>query len=202
MAREYATMLGKKIEEVNLIVCHIDGGITVCAHKQGRMVDGNDGAGGDGPYTPTRLGSVAVIDLLDYLNDHSVEEVRNMCTRSGGFASHFNTSDTETVHKRMTEGDKQAERVYEGMIYQICKYIGAMSTVLEGNVDGIVLGGGLVRYADLTDRIKQRCQWIAPVHVFYEEFEHRGLALGALRVLRGEEQAKTYTGIPVFTEFE
>jgi len=201
MAREKAKELGKKYEDCNFIVCHIDGGITVGAHDHGRIVDCNDGAGGDGPYTPTRIGSVSAADLIEYCRGKDLDEVKKLCTRSGGFVSHFGTSDKRAVYELYRQGDEKAVRVWDGMVYQICKYIGAMASVLCGRVDGILLGGGLVHFPELTEEIKRRCSYIAPITVYYEEFEHKALVEGTLRVLRGEEAALEYTGKPVWEGF-
>ena len=139
--------------------------MTINAHDCGKMVDGNIGSGGDGPYSPTRIGSIPVLVLLDYLEEHSLEEVRLMCSRAGGFVSHFGTSDANKVHQMVEAGDPKAVLVWNTMIYQICKEIGAMSTVLSGKVDGIVLTGGLVRFDDIVEGIRSRCGWIAPISV-------------------------------------
>ncbi len=200
-AREYASSIRKRYEDLNLIVCHIDGGISISAHVKGRMVDGNDIAGGDGPFTPTRIGSVAAADMLSWLEDHDMSEAKKLCTRSGGFVSHFGTSDKRKVWKMVEDGDSRARRVWDAMIYQICKCIGAMAAAMEGRVDAIVMGGGLCNFQDLTDQILKRCGWIAPIKIYHEEFEHRSLVAGALRVLRGQEEAKIYNGKPVWDGF-
>ena len=200
-ARFHAESLGRRYEDMNLIVCHIDGGISITAHEKGRMIDGNNAGGGEGPLSPTRMGSLAVTDLLLFLKKHSTEEVRHLCSQSGGFSSHFGTSDIRQIHRRMEEGDVRAKRVYDAMIYQICKDIGAMAAVLRGKVDGIVLTGGLVRYQDLVDNIRERCGFIADISVYPGEREHEAMALGALRVLRGEMEARIYPGHPVFSGF-
>ena len=176
----------------------IDGGISVSAHRYGRIIDCNDAAGGDGPYTPTRIGSVSVADILEYVRDKDIDEVKKLCTRTGGFVSHFGTSSSDAVHKMAEEGNKKAIRVWDGMKYQIVKYIGAMAAVLGGRVDGILLTGGLLRFEDITQTIREQCGWIAPVSTYPGEVEHEALAAGALRVLRGEEEPKHYTGRPVW----
>ena len=191
-------VLGKKYEDCCFIVCHIDGGISVSAHRHGRIIDCNDAAGGDGPYTPTRIGSVSVADILEYVRDKDIDEVKKLCTRTGGFVSHFGTSSSDAVHKMAEEGNKKAIRVWDGMKYQIVKYIGAMAAVLGGWVDGILLTGGLLRFEDITQTIREQCEWIAPVSTYPGEVEHEALAAGALRVLRGEEEPKHYTGRPVW----
>lgn len=202
VARAYAKSVGKKYKEMDLIVCHIDGGITVNAHSKGRMIDGNVGSGGEGAFTPTRVGTIPVLPLLDYIEANSVDEVRRMCSRAGGFVSHFGTSDADIVHRMVDEGDTRATRVWNAMIYQICKEIGAMACVLEGKAEAIVLTGGLMRFEDVIEGIRKRCGWIAPIAVYPGEMEQEALRNGALRVLRGEEEAKVYSGKPVWQGFE
>ncbi len=201
IAQFHAEAIGKAYEDCNFIVCHIDGGITVHAHDHGRMVDGNVGAGGDGAYTPTRIGSVPVLSLLDYVEAHGLDEVRRMCARSGGFVSHFGTADSDKIHDLVETGDAKAALVWNAMIYQIGKQIGAMSAVLKGRVDGILLTGGLVRFADIVEGIRDMCGWIAPIALYPGEREQEALAGAVLRVLRGEAEANRYTGQPVWTGF-
>lgn len=201
IAQSHARAMGKRYEDCNFVVCHIDGGITVSAHDHGRMVDSNVGAGGDGTFTPTRIGSVPVLALLDYIEAHSVDEVRLMCSRAGGFVSLFGTADARIIHEQVEAGDKKASLVWNTMIYQICKQIGEMSCVLCGKVDGILLTGGLVRYDDIPEGIRARCGWIAPVTVYPGELEQEALCFSVLRALRGEEEIHHYTGRPVWNGF-
>lgn len=200
-ARRHARSLGKRYEECNLIVCHIDGGISVTAHAHGRMIDGNDAGGGEGPFTPTRMGSMAVTDVIGALGGCTHEEIKHLCSQAGGLTSHFGTSNSDTIHKRVEQGDPRATRVWQAMIYQVCKAIGSMAVVLEGRVDGIVLTGGLLRFADVLEDIRRRCGWIAPVTAYPGEFEQEAMAAGAMRVLTGEEAALTYPGKPVWNGF-
>lgn len=201
VAREEAKKLGRPYEDCNFIVCHIDGGITVSAHLKGRIVDSNIGAGGDGAFSPTRTGSVPVLPLMDFIDAHSTDEVRAMCSRSGGFVSYFGTADSNVVHKMVEEGDEKAVLVWNTMIYQICKQIGAMAAVLEGKVDGIILTGGLMRFADILEGIETRCGWIAPISVYPGEMEQEALAFAVLKALRGERAIHTYPGEPVWKGF-
>ena len=210
VAEAHAESMGKRYDECNFIVGHIDGGVTVSAHDHGRMVDGTMGADGDGPFAPTRIGSVPVLELLDYIEargkEQPVEEVladvRRMCSRSGGFVSLFGTSNSDTVHALVEQGDKKAVLVWNTMIYQICKSIGAMSAVLSGRVDAILLTGGLMRFDDITAGIRERCGWIAPIHVYPGEMEQEAMAFPVLKVLRGEAQAMKYSGKNVWQGFE
>ena len=201
VAEHDAASLGKRYEEMNYVVGHIDGGITVSAHDHGKMVDGNMGADGEGAFTPTRIGSVPVLQLLDYIEAHSVAEVRLMCSRAGGFVSLFGTSDSDVIHGLVEQGDPKAALVWNTMIYQICKMIGEQSAVLKGKVDGILLTGGLMRFDDIRQGIEDRCGWIAPVSVYPGELEQEALAWGALAAVRGETEVLTYTGKPVWNGF-
>jgi len=202
VAEAHAEKLGRRYEDCNFIVGHIDGGITVSAHDHGRMVDGNMGADGEGAFTPTRIGSVPVLALLDYIDSHSVEDVRLKCSRSGGFVSLFGTSDSDTIHALVDQGDRKAALVWNTMIYQVCKMIGEMSAVLCGKVDGILLTGGLMRFEDVTEGVRKRCGWIAPISVYPGEMEQEALAWGTLKVLRGQAEAMTYSGKNVWNGFE
>ena len=201
-ARRHARTLGKRYEDCNLIVCHIDGGISVTAHRHGRMIDGNNAGGGEGPFTPTRIGSIAVTDILTHFSDTPREQLKRLCSQAGGLTSHFGTSNSDTVHHLVEQGDPRAVRVWQAMIYQISKAIGEMAAVLCGEVDGIVLTGGLLRFDDVLEGIRRRCGFIAPVTAYPGEFEQEAMAAGALRVLTGEEEARVYPGHPVWTGFE
>jgi butyrate kinase len=203
-AIHHSKEIGKRYEDCNYIVCHIGGGISVSAHRKGKMVDGNDIVGGEGPMAPTRCGSVPVYGLLDYMErEHAdIKTLRNLATRTGGFVNHIGISDAVELTRRAAEGDRYAEMLWNTMIYQIEKAIGAMAAVLHGKVDGILLGGGMVHNPDLVRQITETCGWIAPVTAYPGEFEMEAMAAGAIRVLKGEEALKTYTGEKVFEAFD
>ena len=201
-AKMHAKKMGEIYEENNYIVAHIDGGITITAHKNGRMIDGNDGTGGDGPYTPSRIGQINVSDLLEYIEGKDINEVKKLCVRSGGFTSHFGTSSSDTIHQMMMDGNKEAERVWKGMIYNTIKMIGAMATVLSGDVKGILLTGGLMRFDDIYETIKEACGWIAPIYVYPNEVENEVLAQAGYEVLTGQVTPKIYSGKPVWDGFK
>jgi butyrate kinase len=200
-AIRHADSMGKRYEDCNYIVCHIGGGISISAHCHGKMIDGFDIVGGEGPMAPTRCGSVAVADLLRYAADKEIETVKQLCTKSGGFVSHLGISDAIELTERAENGDKYAEMVWNTMIYQIEKCIGSMAAVLRGKVDGILLGGGMVHDKDLVRQITETCDWIAPVSAYPGEFEMEAMASGAARVLDGKEQVKKYTGVCRFRGF-
>ncbi len=202
-AIRHAHGMGKRYEECNFIVCHIGGGISISAHRQGKMIDGYDIVQGEGAMAPTRCGAVPVAGILDYLEaGHSIKEARGLCMKTGGFVDLLGTSDAIEVCERAAAGDKAAARAWNAMLYQLNKYIGSMATVLEGKVDGILLGGGMVHNKGLVASIENACGWIAPVSAYPGEFELEAMAAGAIRVLDGEEEPKTYTGVPVFQGFD
>lgn len=203
IAAQHAKAMGRAYADCNLIVCHVDGGITVTAHRKGKMVDSTEGAGGDGPFTPTRLGSIPIMEVLNYLDaGHTTGEMRAMLSRSGGFVSHFGTSNADTVHAMVEAGDAKAVTIWNAMIYQLCKSIGEMAAVLRGRVDGILLTGGLVRFGDIVAGVQVHCGWIAPVTVYPGECEQEALAQAALDVMEGKTQAHIYSGKPVFSGFD
>lgn len=201
-AIRHSASQGKRYENCNYIVCHIGGGISISAHEKGRMIDGNDIVGGEGPMAPTRCGGLPASGLISYCYKHEQKEVKGLCTRSGGFVSHLGTSDAREVVAMAAEGNTYAALVWDTMVYQIVRYIGAMAGVLHGKVDGILLGGGMVHNKDLVAQITDACSWIAPVCAYPGEFELEAMAAGASRVLSGEEIAKVYTGKPVWSPEE
>lgn len=201
-ARHHAKLMGKRYDECNFIVCHIDGGISITAHQHGRMIDGNDAGGGEGPFTPTRMGSLAITDGRRVLEGMSDEQIRDLCSQAGGLTNWFGTSNSDAVHRMVEEGDEVAVRVWDAMIYQVIKWIGMMSTPLKGQVDAILLTGGLLRFPEVGARIEESCGWIAPVFQYPGEFEQEAMAAGAMRVLTGEEEVKIYPGKPVWEGFD
>lgn len=201
-AIRHAASAGRAYEECRFVVCHIGGGISVSAHDRGRMVDGADIVGGEGPMAPTRCGALPVAEVLDYLDaGHATADVRRMCMKTGGFVDLLGTSDALEVSRRAEAGDEACCRAWDAMVYQICKEIGAMAVVLGGNVDGILLGGGMVHNKGLVRAIEERCGWISPVFAYPGEFELEAMAAGARRVLDGVEKPLRYSGKPVFEGF-
>lgn len=197
VARRAAKDLGKSYEEVNLIVVHLGGGISIAAHRQGKTIDVNNALNGDGPFAPERAGGLPTISLVNLClsGKYTFEEMKKLLSGKGGLVSHLGTNDAKVVENMVLQGDEYARLVYEAMAYQIAKTIGEMATVLEGKVDAIVLTGGIARSELLVNWIKDRVSWIAEVKVYPGEDEMRALAEGVLRVLRGEEQEKHYARI-------
>jgi butyrate kinase len=201
--RHSRNVLNKRYEECNYVVCHIGGGISISAHKQGKMIDGFDIVGGEGPMAPTRCGSIPVSGVLDFLkNGGDIATLKDFRSRKGGWVDHIGISDAIELTDRASKGDKYAEMLWNTMIYQIEKCIGSMAVVLHGKVDGILLGGGMVHSKDLVDQITDTCSWIAPVSAYPGEFEMEAMAAGAIRVLKGEEELKTYSIENVFKGFD
>jgi len=195
----HSEKIGKRYEDSNYIVCHIGGGTSIAAHRKGRMIDGNDIVGGDGPMAPTRCGAVPVMEVIKYcFSGVSEKEAKELCTKSGGFVSHLGTADALEVSMRAAKGEKVPKVVWDTMIYQIIKEIGAMAAVLHGEIDGILLGGGMAHNKELTEKIKEACSFLAPVTVYPGEFELEAMAAGAYRVLNGSETLKEYKGKPVW----
>jgi len=192
-ARRFAREAGKTYEELNLIVAHLGGGITIGAHRKGRVIDCTHGLG-EGPFTPERAGSLPTTDLLDlaFSGTRDKKQIMGRLVGQGGLFAYLGTTDAQKVEGLVKAGDEKAARVYEAMAYQIAKDIGAMGTVLKGEMDGIVLTGGLAHSEMLTGWIRERVRFIAPVFVFPGEDEMSALAEGGLRVLRGEEDVKAY----------
>jgi butyrate kinase len=194
VARRVAKELGKNYRDLNLIVTHMGGGITVGAHKQGKVIDVNNGLLGDGPFSPERAGTVAAGDLISlcFSGEFYREEITKKLVGQGGLVGYLGTNDAIEVEKMIENGDEKAKLVYEAMAYQVAKEIGSAACVLSGKVDAIILTGGLAYGKSYVKSITDRINWIADVIVQPGENELQALAEGALRVLRGEEEVKIY----------
>ena len=199
----YAAKRGKKYEDLNLIICHIGGGISVTAHNHGKMVDSNDIANGDGPMAPTRCGQLPVKDVVTmcFSGKYTEKEMREKITKTGGLVDHLGTSDAREVTEMIKNGNQYAKLIYDAMIYEIGKTAGSMAAVLCGKVDGIIFTGGISHDKYVVEKLTEMLSFIAPITVMAGEFEMEALAAGAIRVLSGKEEAKTYTGIPVWNGF-
>ncbi|WML53988.1 butyrate kinase [Neobacillus sp. PS3-12] len=197
VARRVAKELGKTYEEVNLIITHMGGGTTVGVHKNGRVIDVNNGLHGDGPFSPERPGTVPAGDLIDlcYSGKYSRDEIMKLFVDQGGLMGYLGTKDALKVEEMVKNGDEKAKLIYDAMAYQVAKEIGSASAVLAGRVDAIVLTGTLAYGSKLVRSIIDQINWIADVIVYPGEDELLALAEGALRVLRNEEKVKEY---PVF----
>ena len=170
------------------------GGVSVGAHKNGKVIDVNNALDGDGPFSPERSGAVPVGDLIKmcFSGEYTQEEVYKKIVGKGGYVSYLNTNDARDVLREKEEGNKFAELIYNAFIYQVSKSIGEMATVLKGKVDSIILTGGIAYSPIVVSDIKERVEWISNVAVYPGEDELLALAQGAVRVLNGEEEAKVY----------
>lgn len=194
VAKRYAKENGIKYEDLNLIVVHMGGGVSVGAHKDGRVIDVNNALDGEGPFSPERAGTVPVGALIKmcYSGKYSENEVYTKIVGKGGYVAYLNTNDARDVLKLVDEGDKKAELYFNAFIYQVSKSVGEMSTVLKGKVDRIIFTGGIAYSEKVVEELRERIGWIAEITVYPGEDELLALAEGALRVLNGEEEVKEY----------
>lgn len=194
VAKRYAKEIGKSYNELNLVVVHMGGGVSVGAHRAGRVIDVNNTLDGDGPFSPERSGAVPAGDLIKmcFSGKYTENEVYSKVVGKGGFVGYLNTNDVKGTIDKMEAGDKECEAIYKAFLYQITKSIGEMSAVLNGKVDQIILTGGIAYSPTLVPDLKGNVEWIAPVTVYPGEDELLALAQGAIRVLDGEEEAKVY----------
>lgn len=194
VARRFARERGKKYEDYNLIVVHLGGGITVGAHKNGRVIDVNNGLDGEGPFSPERAGSLPVGTLtkLCFSGKYQLHQVKKMITGQGGIVSYLGTNNCMEVEEKIQKGDQKAKMVYLAMAYQIAKEIGSLATVLEGKIDAIILTGGVAYSELLTKWIRKRVAFLAPVFVYPGEDELQALAEGVYFALNGEIEIREY----------
>ncbi|MGI5970821.1 MAG: butyrate kinase [Oscillospiraceae bacterium] len=196
--------LGKRYEDCNFVVAHLGGGVSITAHRKGKAVDTTDVIDGEGPMAPTRAGTLPAVALIRecYSGKYTYDQMYSRITKNGGFVSHLGTSEVLDVVEMVKSGDTYAKLIYDAFVYQVGKSIASMAAVLEGKVDAIILTGGITHNKDAIDRIEKMVSFCGPVIRRPGEFEMEALAAGAIRVLTGEEQPKTYTGVPVWQGFD
>ena len=192
-ARIVAEKLGRDHRDINLVIAHLGGGISVCALKKGRMVDVSNGFSA-GPFTPERAGAVQTVDLVNmcFSGDYTRDEIEDKLVGGGGLVAYLGTTDAEVVVARIKSGDEEAARVIAAMVHQIAKEIGAMAAALDGELDAVVLTGGLANNEYVIEKLRTKIAFLGGVVIVPGEDERKALALGCLRVLREEETAKTY----------
>lgn len=192
-ARKACERTGKKLAESRWVVVHLGGGFSVVPLDAGRIVDTNN-ANSEGPFAPTRAGGLPTQGLIKLClsGEYKAADLKRITTREGGLTAYLGTDDARDVEQRIAAGDQQAGEVYKAMAYQVAKEIGAMACVLSGELDGVVLTGGLAHSDMFCGWLEARVRFLGPVFRFPGAFEMEALALGALRVLRGEEEALTY----------
>jgi butyrate kinase len=193
VARRAAKDMNKDLTELNFIIAHLGGGITISPVEEGRIIDANN-ANDAGPFSPERAGTLPVGALIKlcYSGKYTQAETKKMILGKAGLVGYLGTNDARDVLKMIENGDKKAELIFDAMTYQISKEIGSVATVLKGKVDAILLTGGIAYSNLLCEKISKRVQFIAPVKVYPGEDEMLALAEGTQRVLNGEEQAKIY----------
>ncbi len=193
-ARMHAKLMEKKYEEMNLIVVHLGGGISVGAHKKGRVVDVNNAFDGEGPYSPERSGTLPVGQLIGicFSGKYSEDQVRRMVVGEGGYVGYLGTNNAKEVEERAAAGDEKARLIQEALFYQVSKMIGEMAVVLKGKIDAILITGGLAFSPKAEELIKQQAGFLAPVFTYPGEDELQALAMNALLVARGEVEVKEY----------
>lgn len=194
IARRFARECGRRYEELNLIVCHMGGGISVAAHRRGRAVDANNALDGEGPLSPERAGSLPAADLirLCYSGRYTEAELLKRIAGAAGLAAHLGTTDVKEILGRIERGDARAKLLIDAMAYQTAKCIAAEGAVLCGEVDAILITGGIAHSDYVVDEIRRRVSFMAPVHVYPGEDEMEALALNALDVLRGRREVLSY----------
>lgn len=202
VALRYAASQDRKYAEMSLVLAHIGSGITVAAHRNGKVVDGTDGVEQEGPMSPNRPGTVKLVPFMKMCYQNEPAVMKQKLRNGGGLMSHLGTDDVLEVKKMIDAGDKYAKLIYDSLLYQCAKWIAMMAGVLEGKVDAIILTGGLMRDNYGADYITKMVKWIAPVAVYPGELEGEALAAAAQRVLEGKEPLLEYTGTPVWDGFD
>ena len=203
VAIHHSEVVGKKYEDCNYVILHMGGGISITAHKKGRMVDTSRAGDAQGAICPNRSGDLCVDDIANlFKKGYTFEDCYELASNRGGLVDLLGTDDVRKVKEMIANGDRFAKLCYDAMIYTIIKWTAMMAGAMYGEVDGILLTGGMAFDEELVDRIKQGCEWIAPIYVYAGSFETEGMASGAIRVLSGQEQAKKYTGKPVWDGFD
>lgn len=194
VAKKYARENSRNYEDISVIVAHMGGGVSVGAHKNGKIVDVNNALDGDGAFSPERSGGVPAGDLVRmcFSGKYTLEEILKKITGKGGFVAYLNTNDARVVENAALEGEPKAKLVHDAMGYQVAKEIGAAATVLNGKVDAIILTGGMAYGKPIVNLIKEKVAFIAPIVVYPGEDEMLALAQGVIRVLNGEENVKEY----------
>lgn len=194
IAHRFAAETGRRYEDLNLIICHLGGGISIAAHCHGRAIDANNALDGEGPFSPERAGSLPAADLirLCFSGRYTEDQLLKRVAGQAGLIAHLGTNDMRTILQRIEEGDKHAELLVNAMIYHTAKNIAAEGAVLCGDIDAILLTGGMARADYITHRLRKRISFLAPVFCYPGEDEMQALALNALDVLKGKREAKQY----------
>ena len=194
-AMKYAKEHNKPYSDISVIVAHLGGGITLSLHHKGQIVDmiSDD----EGPFSPERAGGLPAFQVIDMATREGMGKKAMMkkVKTQGGLMGYFGVNDTRIVEKMMMDGDEKAKLIYDAMILNVARNIAKLSVYVDGKVDNIILTGGIAYSEYFTKEVAKRVEFIAPVIVYAGENEMESLALGALRVQRGEEEARTFTKV-------
>ena len=195
IARRYARGIGKEYEDLNLIICHLGGGISVAAHEHGRAIDANNALDGEGPFSPERAGSLPAADLirLCFSGKYSEKQLLKRIAGKAGLNAHLGTNNMREILQRIKDGDEHAKLIVEAMLYHVAKNIAAEAAVLCGKIDAILLTGGMAHSDYIVSELRRRIGFLAPVYTFPGEDEMEALALNALAVLQGRRESKIYS---------
>ena len=195
IARRYARGIGKEYEDLNLIICHLGGGISVAAHEHGRAIDANNALDGEGPFSPERAGSLPAADLirLCFSGKYSEKQLLKRIAGKAGLNAHLGTNNMREIQQRIKDGDEHAKLIVEAMLYHVAKNIAAEAAVLCGKIDAILLTGGMAHSDYIVSELRRRIGFLAPVYTFPGEDEMEALALNALAVLQGRRESKIYS---------
>lgn len=194
IAKLYAKDNGRNYNELNIIVAHLGGGVSVGIHSKGRVIDVNDALRGEGPFSPERSGGLPAAAVVDacFSGKYTEKQIRKMISGEGGVVSYLGTNSFMDVENRVNAGDSEAILISEAFAYQLAKEIGAMATVVSGKVDAIIITGGIAYNKDLMEKVKDKVSFIAPVSIYPGEDEMGALAGNGLAVLNGTEEVKVY----------
>ena len=194
IARRFALGIGKEYEDLNLIICHLGGGISVAAHEHGRAIDANNALDGEGPFSPERAGSLPAADLirLCYSGKYTEKQLLKRIAGQAGLTAHLGTNNMREILERIKQGDEKAQLLVDAMLYHTAKQIASEAAVLCGDIDAILLTGGMAHSDYIVSELRRRIGFLAPVYCFPGENEMEALALNALAVLQGKREAKVY----------
>lgn len=195
IARRYARGIGKEYEDLNLIICHLGGGISVAAHQHGRAIDANNALDGEGPFSPERAGSLPAVDLirLCFSGKYTEKQLLKRIAGQAGLTAHLGTNNMREILERIQQGDEHAQLIVDAMIYHTAKQIAAEGAVLCGQIDAILLTGGMAHSDYIVNELRKRIDFLAPVYIFPGENEMQALALNTLAVLQGKRKVNTYS---------
>jgi butyrate kinase len=194
IAKQYAAEVGKKYSDLNLIVAHMGGGTSIGAHKKGQIVDVNDALNGDGPFSPERSGSLTALDVVKacFSGEYTFDEMKKLINGRGGLMAHLGTNSFYEVEQNMAKGDAKSILITDAFLFQVAKSIGAEAAALCGEVDAILLTGGVAYGKEMMAQLADMVKFIAPVKVYPGEDEMGALAGNGLAVLEGTEEVKVY----------